>query len=62
MKDKKKPSVKKKLEEYRRRSKQQKEQDKDTPVIEEKPKAQDKPAVTEHKQPTQIKNKKTKER
>ena len=62
VKDKKKPSVKKKLEEYRRRSKQQKEQDKDTPVIEEKPKVQDKSAVTEHKQPTQTKNKKTKER
>lgn len=62
VKDKKKPSVKKKLEEYRRRSKQQKEQEKDTPVIEEKPKAQDKPAVTEHKQPIQTKNKKTKER
>lgn len=62
VKDKKKPSVKKKLEEYRRRSKQQKEQDKDTPVKEEKPKAQEKPAVTEHKQPTKAKNKKTKER
>ena len=41
---------------------QQKEQDKQTPVVDEKPKADKKPAVTEHQQPKPIKNKKPKER
>ena len=58
----KKPSVREKLNEYRRQIKQQKEQNKQTPVVDEKPKADKKPAVTEHQQPKPIKNKKPKER
>ena len=58
----KKPSVREKLNEYRQQIKQQKEQDKQIPVVDEKPKADKKPAVTEHQQPKPIKNKKPKER
>ena len=57
-----KPSVREKLNEYRRQIKQQKEQDKQTPVVDEKPKADKKPAVIEHQQPKPNKNKKPKER
>ena len=58
----KKPSVREKLNEYRRQIKQQKEQDKQTPVVYKKPKADKKPAVTERQQSKPIKNKKPKER